>query len=194
MKDLKLYKWKNNYWKLLDKHNSLINNTNVKSRLNQVSQFSSKSDNFKLPVIVNGRLITSGIYKKTIHGDTVLTPDELKKTMSQWIGKEIYKGHDVWKKVIQGEDVPIDSIIGRITDVRWDEAENGIDYTAAIYDRGIAYKIASDLIKYVSVGFLNDIVWKEDIPHITEVVPGELSLVFNPRDKKASIKVKEINY
>lgn len=195
MSNFDILKWKHNFQKLKLRHISLISVSQFNSKISTLSKFSDiKSDNFKLPITVHGRLITANTYKEKMYGDIVLTPEELKKTIEQWKGIKIYKSHNSWLGTAKGEHVPIDGVVGRIINTEWNEGDKAIDYIAEIYDRDIAYKIAKELIENVSVGFTKGVFWKEGLAFMKDVIPRELSLVFNPKDKQASIKAQNIEY
>jgi len=174
MVNLEILKWKNKTFSLIIKHSSFLNNiTLMPSKIYTMSRFQKiNSDNFKLPVIVSGRLITSGKYNEDKYGGEVDYPSkELMDSVHLWEGVKIYKSHGSWMGMIKGDFVPIDDIVGKILKTTWNERDNGIDYVAAIYDRDIAYKIASELINQVSVGFTSDVVWISGIPTKTKIVP-----------------------
>jgi len=192
--NLDILKWKNRFYKIKKKHSNMglsYHNSKIKT----TSRFQDvKSDNFKLPVIVSGRVLTAGEYRDPNSDSFEITPESLKNSLESWKGLNIYKGHQFWLSQVKRNFESIDGVIGRILNVSWNEKECGIDYIGAIYDRDIAYKISNDLIKYVSAGFMKELVWKGEKAYAEEIEPKELSLVFNPHDKKASIRLKEINY
>lgn len=194
MTSFEILKLKHNFYKLRETHKDLIAFSDIETKFNSMSQFKDiESDNFKLPVIITGRLVTADKY--TENGALVDLPaDELKKTLSDWVGIKIYKTHSAWRMAAMGQDVPIDQVIGKITSTIWNDKDKGIDFTAEISDRDIAFKIAQDLIDSVSVGFTKDLVWANSMPMMTNIIPRELSCVMNPRDKRAKIKVKELVY
>jgi len=188
----------NKYTKLCDELDHLVSVARNAQRLSKFENGSLKimstysdSDNFELPVIVEGTLITPGEYD-----DGILPEDELKKVYKEWEGKEVWKYHSAyWDLYEEDKDTPIDAIVGRIIKTWWDKSSNAVKYIAEILDRDIAYKIYKGLIKSVSVGFLYDPKIDEEGRKIkTEIEPKELSLVYKPKDENASIKVKEIKF
>lgn len=195
MANVDLYKWKNNLFKLRARHNLLISSySSHNTHFKTVTSF-AKSDDFKLPVVISGRLVTAGNYYESRYAtELVMTPDELKKSLSLWNGIKIYKSHGSWMGAMKGEFIPIDDVIGKIIGVSWNETDKGIDFIAEIDDRDIAYKMARELIDSVSVGFSKDVIWKDKMAYYANIVPHELSCVFNPRDKNAKIKVNKIEY
>lgn len=152
-----------------------------------LSQFTDYNE-IKLPFVISGRLVSVGKYRDSNYGYVTLPEDELKQSLESWAGISIYSSHAVYEKVMRGEDVSINEILGKITKVSWNSSDPGIDFFAEIYDKNIAYKISNGLIKYVSVGFARTIVNKNREYYFTEIEPKEASLVFSPRDKKAEFK------
>ena len=108
--------------------------------------------------------------------------------MDDWVSIPIYSSHAVFEKVNRGEDVSVDEVVGKITRVNWNSNDPGIDFYAEIYDKNIAYKMSNGVIKFISVGFARDIVTDKGKYYFKNLEPKESSLVFNPRDKKASFK------
>jgi len=193
MDKLPILKWKNDFQKLKFRNDNLNSYATFESQIYTMAKF-QKGDDFKLPVIVTGRLITAGIYDEEPYGRLELTAEELKKTVGFWQDIKIYKSHGSWLGIAKGEHVPVDDVVGRIIKTMWNEESQGIDYVAEIMDRGVAYKIASNLINSVSVGFSRSIIWDGGLAFMKSLIPRELSLVFNPRDKSASINVKKLEY
>ena len=167
-----------------------------KGTIKPISTFSDfNSDNFKLPLKVMGKMIHAGMYFEPKYGKIGLPAEELKKVYKEWEGKKIYKYHDAfWKMLNKPEETSVDSIAGKIVQTMWNEEEQGIDYFAEIYDRAIAYKIYTRVISGVSVGFGNDVDFSGEIPMKVDIQPQELSLVDNPKDKSADVKVREIEF
>lgn len=178
---------KNDSYLLAKQKTTTTFSTNIinKQINNNITSF-SKVD---LPFLVKGTLITAGVYDYPKLGKIKITKEELKKSVPNWKGIYIYKNHGVFQNIIMkgGDDVPIDSVIGRITDAFWNENLGCIEYEAEIADEGIAYKISRGLISFVSVSFTQDKRKEEDYWNYFNIHPLELSLVFNPRDKNASI-------
>lgn len=157
----------------------------------QISSFSAgNSDDFDLPLRVSGRLITAGEYPDKMYRSAIISPEELKKTLNLWVGIKMFKNHDTWLKIYYGKHADIDDVVGKIINTRWIAKHNAIDYDAEIYDRGIAYKILMNVIENVSVGFRNDITVVDGKYYKINIIPNEVSLVFNPRDSNASIKAQ----
>ncbi len=173
----------------------VLNHLN-KGTVKPVTKFTKfESDNFKLPVEVSGRLITAGTYFEPKYGMIETPADELKKVHSLWVGKDIFKYHDAfWQLVNDPSSVPANDVVGRIIRTTWNEADQAIDYVAQIFDRDVAYKIYSRLIKHVSVGFGNDVDLESEPPRKFGIEPQETSLVYRPRDPDASVGVTEISF
>jgi len=196
MAKLDILRLRNDFQKTKLRHNKLSDNgsTYINSNIKGMSLFQDiKSDNFKLPIIVSGRLVSSGVYHEKF-GDLHVSSDELKKTVDSWKGISIFKSHGSWIGVAKGENIPIDDIVGKIIGTSWNEEDQGIDYVAEIMDRNVAYKIAKELIQTVSVGFGRSVVWDNGLAFAKGLEPKELSLVFNGKDKKATISVQKIEY
>jgi hypothetical protein len=151
----------------------------------------SDSDNFKLPILIEGRLITSGFYKDAIIGDFNIRDEDIKKSMNSWVGIKLYKDHSAYKKIRIGEPVPIDMVVGKIVSVSSDKKEPALNFVAEIYDRDVAYKMLKGLITFVSVGFLSDM---DSNRNRINIEPKELSLVEIPRDKNAKFNIKKVEY
>ena len=161
----------------------------LQTKFKVVSAFSENVDlnNIELPFKVSGRLITAGPYFEPKFGeDVLLEPEELMKTLDMWNVK-IMKSHAATASVFNGEDVSIDNICGTVTSVRWNDIDQGIDWEGYIADEDLARKIAFGLVEFGSVTFKNTIKEKGDKLYFTEIEPLDFSLVFNPRDKNASI-------
>lgn len=163
----------------------------INSPLQMLSQFTD-FNNLKLPFLISGRLVTSGVYKENGYGQVALPPETLKSSMEKWVGISIYSSHSIFEKVMKGEDVSINEVLGKITRVEWNEEEQGIDFYAEIYDKQIAYKMAYGVVKFISVGFGRDIVSDKNKLVYMNLEPKEASLVFNPRDKQAEFKPVEM--
>jgi len=158
----------------------------------QLSQFSKEmSDDFTLPLKVSGRLITAGTYPDAKYGTCVITPSELKKSTDNWSGINFYKSHGDFRKILMNDpNVPIDSIIGEITNTKWIPSEKAIDYEGLIYNRQIAYNILMELTNKISVGFENYIKLIDGQYFKTDILPREVSMVYSPRDENATINAK----
>lgn len=154
----------------------------------QLSQFGADmSDDFKLPLKVSGRLITAGTYPDKSHGSTIITPAELKKSLNDW-KVNFYKNHGIYRRILMNDpDVPIDAVIGKITNITWNSVDNAIDYEGLIYNRQIAYNILMKLTNKISVGFENYVKLVDGQYFKTDIMPREVSMVYNPRDKNATI-------
>lgn len=150
----------------------------------------SKSDDFKLPLIIEGRLITSGTYPDENIGEFSLSESELKKSMSGWEGIKIFKDHSAYLNIKDGIPVPIDMVVGKIMSVSWNSKDKAIDFVAEIDDRNIAFKMLRGLIDSVSVGFLSDVVLLKGKQERVGIIPKELSLVHIPKDEKAIFKIR----
>ena len=192
MSNLRILKLKNDFLRIKASHNSMIQFSRVNSHIYSFSKFSDfDSVGITLPLMVSGRLITAGVYNEPKYGEIETPADELKRTYKKWEGIKIYKSHAAWLGIASGKlDVSVDSVVGKILNTSWNEDEKAVDYVAAIYDLDIAMKIANDLIDSVSAGFTFNALWEGKVPSKKDIEPRELSLVFNPKDKKASIKVK----
>lgn len=160
----------------------------VGATVKALSHFNEK-DSMPLPLKVTGRLITAGKYKDTsVGGHILLSPEELRKSLDKWQGVKLYKHHGVFQAIMEGDDVSIDNVVGKITNVIWNARENAIDYFAEVYDEDVAYKIMKGVINFVSVGFARILKeMKDSVFNVQSIDPKEVSLVFNPRDKSASI-------
>lgn len=154
-----------------------------------------KSDNFKLPVITSGRLLSSGVFYEEPYGRIEIQPNELKKAYLGWKDKKIFKFHDAyWNKISSPISTSADTAVGRIVETVWDDLEKGVDYIAEIYDRDIAYKIYTRMIEQISAGFMNDVSEKDGYYYKINLIPHEASLVIKGRDPKATVNVKGISY
>ena len=121
--------------------------------------------------------------------------EELKKAYNQWVGKDIFKYHDAfWQMDTKPTSTPADTVVGRITQCILNEADKAIDWIGEIYDRDIAYKIYTRLIKQISVGFMNDVTMMDGLAHKVNLQPQEATLVYRGKDPQASVEIKEINY
>jgi len=159
----------------------------VYANVNAISQFINYSD-VELPFLINGRLITAGEYKEKGYGPVFLPKETLQSAMNDWVDIFIYKSHATFEKIMRGEDVSVDDVVGKITKVEWNEKDSGIDFYAEVFDKQIAYKMANGLIKFISVGFGREIVRDNNRFIFMNMAPKETSLVFDPRDKKAEFK------
>lgn len=159
----------------------------VYGNMQGLSQFSNYDD-IKLPFVISGRLVSVGMYKDLRYGLIGFAPETLQESVPAWVGIEIYSSHDVYAKIIKGEDVSVNEILGKIIKTSWNEKDPGVDFVAEIYDKQVAYKIDNGLIKYISVGFARDIVNKGGQYYFMNIDPKESSLVFDPKDKKAEFK------
>lgn len=170
-----------------------IRNQEVTGTVLPVSTFAEfRSDDFKLPVRVGGRLITAGTFFEPKFGQTVLPFDELLKAHKEWEGKDIFKYHDAfWQFIVDPSATPADTVIGRIIQTMVNHEDKAIDYLAEIYDRDIAYKIHTRSIRQISVGFLNDTVEKDGTMFKVDLVPKEASLVFRGKDGQASVEIQD---
>lgn len=179
-----LYKIKANISKQFNADYSFLKSTgNVKS----MSKFSLYGDDFKLPLLIKGRLITAGTYGDSKLGEFELTEGELIQTLNEWIGVEGYKHHGVFESVMLGEDIPIDGVAAKLVKTVWNDEDKGIDFFAEVYDADIAYKITNGIIKYVSAGFARDIKKTPQGKQLINLEPKEWSFVFKPRDINARI-------
>lgn len=159
----------------------------VPATVKPMSQFKNFED-LKLPFIISGRLVSVGDYTDNNFGEVYLSKQELKRPMNEWVGISIYTSHDVYDRVRRGQDVSINEVVGKIINVDWNEEEQGIDFTAEIVDKQVAYKMAHGLIRFISVGFSRDVVRKGKRYEFVNLEPKEASLVFDPRDKKAEFR------
>ena len=184
---------------LLKQKYELTKNKNINSdftgKIQPVTTL-AQSDNFELPVVIKGRLVSSGIYKDSKFGSTFIPWDELKRIHHSWVGKKIFKFHDAyWGRKLDPNTIPIDSVVGTITQTSLNEQEKGVDFIANIFDRDVAYKIYSGLINSISGGFTNDVVFVSGMAHKINISPEEATLVLNPADKNASnVHVVDIKY
>ena len=161
-----------------------------------VSKFTDfKSDDFKLPVQVSGRLITAGVYFEPKYGRIETPAEELKKVSALWVGKDIFTHHDAFWQIDNPTSTPADTVVGRILKTIWNEEEGAVDYIAEIYDRDVAYKIYTRSIKHVSVGFSNEVNMDDyEFPTKFDLEPRELSIVYRPKDHGESINIKDIQF
>jgi len=160
------------------------------SKITELTKFSK----VQLPFPVKGVLITSGSYKDSRFGKIILTEEDLKKSADLWVGVNIFKQHGVYEAAfLEGRDVPIDMVVGKITNAFWNDRKKRLEYEGEIDDENIAFKIARGLIKHVSITFTQDRVKLGDGYRLKNIKPIDLSLVFNPRDKNASIEPKNAN-
>jgi len=148
----------------------------------------TKFSEVNLPLKTKGTLITSGVYNDSQIGKFRVGETALKETTTKWVGVDIFKHHGVIDMILTGQDVPIDSVVGKITYTKWNEEKKGIEFEADIYDEDIARKILGKLIKFVSVTFSQDKIKKEGITDFVNIKPLDLCLVFRPRDKNATIE------
>ena len=156
----------------------------VNAVLKPMSQFKSYDD-IKLPFVISGRLVTSKKYKDRKYGTVTLASQALKPSLNDWVGIKIYKSHEVYEKVMKGEDVSVDEVAGKIISTSWNDKDQGIDFVAEIYDKSIAYKMDAGVIEFVSVGFARNIVVVNGEYFFVDIEPKEASLVFDPRDSDA---------
>ncbi len=154
-----------------------------------------KSDDFKLPVKVSGRLVTPGVYFEPAYGQIETSAEELKKVFHLWEGKDIFNYHDgFWQMVDSPSTVPSNVVVGRILKTLWNSGANAVDYFADIYDRDVAYKIYTRSIKHISVGFENDVNMDGTIPRKIDLEPREASLVYRPKDKQATVEINHMEF
>jgi len=152
----------------------------------------TKFSKIDLPFYVKGTLITPGTYKDSRFGKIIVTDEALRESADKWAGINIFKQHGVYEAAfVEGVDVPIDAVVGAITKAYWNEENKRLEYEAEIDDENIAFKIARGLIKHVSVTFTQDKTPVSGGFKFKNIQPLDLSLVFNPRDKNASIEPKE---
>lgn len=139
----------------------------------------------KLPLSVEGTLITAGQYQ-----DGYVPPEELKRVASGFKGILIWKAHPyAWNVHNPNFVVPIDAIVGRINETYYDDDSESIKWKGEIDDDGIALRIVRGLIKSVSVGFTNQTKFIHGRKSKVDIIPKELSLVYDPKDPNASIRV-----
>ena len=151
----------------------------------------TKFSKVDLPFLTTGTLITPGTYKDPRFGKIIITPEALQESAPRWAGTQIFKQHGIFEAAfVEGKDVPIDSIIGTILQAEWNPIENSLDFEAEIDDEDIAFKINRKLIKYVSVTFAQDMTPVSGGSLFKNIKPLDLCLVFNPRDKNATIRPK----
>jgi len=182
---------------------SLLNDLIYKQTLNnlKLSQFQaevkvlstfSQGADFKLPLMIQGRLISSGTYNDLANGNITILPEDLKPTLANWKGVKIFKSHGAYQAINSGKDVSVDNVVGLISNALWDSNDEGVNFTAEIYDQDVAFKIMNGLIKFISVGFHRDIVpTKTGVNLVKNIEPAEASLVFRPRDEKAEFHVAQ---
>jgi hypothetical protein len=161
--------------------------SSIDATIKPITQFSAYED-LKMPFQITGRLVTASTYKDKNYGRVTLDGVDLKESLNAWVGIPIYTSHAVFDKVMRGEDVSINEIVGKITKVMWNSADNGIDFYADVFDKQVAFKMANGLIKYISVGFAREVVSRNRELFFTSIEPKEASLVFDPRDKNAEFK------
>lgn len=161
--------------------------SSVTATLRPISQFKSYEE-IKLPFVISGRLVSANTYKDKSYGNVTLGADALKSSMDSWVGISIYTSHAVYEKVMRGQDVSVNEVVGKITKVEWNEKDQGVDFYAEVYDKQIAYKMAHGVIQFISVGFARDVVVSKGDYYFMNIEPKEASLVFDPRDKKAVFK------
>ena len=175
-------------------------NNCLKSQLSQFSSIPTTykvlttfSKNSKNPLVIQGRLLTAGTYKDSRVGELTLTPEVLQASLDQWRGIPIYTTHNVFRDIVGGKDPDIRSIAGRIVDVEWNSADSGIDFTAEISNSDVTELMAAQLIKFISAGFLRntatEMISGKWMNFARDLKPVESSLVYDPRDPKASYKV-----
>ena len=166
--------------------------TKSNSTIKPITKFSLDFDinNIKLPLTCSGRLITAGeYYDGSVGEDVILSEEELVKSLINWT-VPIMKSHAATDSMAKGYDVSIDHIVGEVGMATWDDIEGGINWQGIVADEDLARKIALGLIKFGSVTFARDIERREDGRlYYTNIMPLDFSLVFNPKDKNASIKM-----
>lgn len=172
-------------------------NETYKNKINSISVFSSPiqaisrfGKDVKMPFMIKGRLLTSGTYKDKQMGEITIEPEELKRSMSKWNGIKIYTSHKVFEDLMTGNNPSVRDVVGKITQLEWNEDENAIDFYATIVDEDIARKSSYGLINSISAGFGRDIVQvmskdNKKINALKNIQPGEASLVYIPRDSNA---------
>lgn len=173
---------------LLD-NSSKFSTIESSGNVSAISTFSTNGvyGDLTLPLLIKGRLITSGKYSDAALGEFFLPEEELKSTMHDWIKTSGYKHHGIYESIMKGKDVSIDGIASKITKLTWNEEEKGIDFFAEVYDADVAFKILHGLVKYVSAGFARNIKKIDGLNHLVGIEPKEWSFVFVPRDKNAEI-------
>lgn len=163
--------------------------TSIKATVRPLSQF-AKISNEQEPLLIKGRLLTSGEYPEYGIGNMQITPESLKQTLNKWVGIPIYTTHEVYKNILKGQNPSVRDVIGKIIRTEWNEEDEGIDYYAEVYDMDIANKMMAGLIQFISAGFAKEIVTdfnqdKKLVNYVRNIDPREASLVFNPRDSMA---------
>lgn len=157
----------------------------------------SKNGEVKLPLKIKGRLITAGKYKDKELGEFYLPANELKKSLDNWKGKKIYSSHKIFQEIMSGQDPNIREVLGQFTNLEWNELEEGIDFSAEVYDEDVARKINAGLIDKISAGFGREVFTEmsENAKleyYVRNIEPGEASFVFNPRDPNAHFEPIEV--
>ena len=133
-------------------------------------------------------MITAGEYfEPRVGEEATLSLEELTRTVGQW-NVHIMKSHGATASQFTGEDIGIDHIVGKINRVIADPTVNALKWEGIIADKDIARKIALGLIQFVSVTFKNTLAEVDGKFHYVDIMPIDLSLVFDPRDKNASVK------
>lgn len=158
--------------------------TSVSGTAQVISQFTDIND-IKLPLLIRGRLLTSGFYREVGFKQVYLSPEVLKSTVNSWVGISLYTNHDIYEKIRKNEPVSVNEVVGKIVNTSWNQSDKGIDFEAEIYDLQIAYKMVKGVINSVSTGFGRDIVNNSGTYEYRNMEPVEVSLVFNPRDTNA---------
>jgi len=185
------------FYRSLNRYYSLISGipiqteTYVNAELISMSQFKSDTD-IVLPYIIQGRLISAKSYPDKNFGRITIAPETLKESLNKWVGIEIFTSHEVYRKILKGEDVSVNETVGKIIATRWNEKDNAIDFTAEIYDRTIAYKMDMGIIKFISAGFGRIPVVIKGEYYLTDIKPVEASLVKDPRDSSASFSAANL--
>lgn len=156
----------------------------VQGEFKTISQFMSSSE-LKLPLKISGRLITAGEYEEKPYGKVRLLPEELKPIVDRVKDVELYSSHEVYDKIMKGGDVSINEVLGKIVNATWNEEDQGVDFVAEIYDWDVAFKIANNLIKFVSLGFARHVIRDGGNWFYHALEPKEASLVYDPRDPGA---------
>ena len=187
---IKFYETLNDAYRFKYQTQATFKRTKCNSTIKPVTKFSLDVDinNIKLPLTCSGRLITAGEYFDGSVGDEViLSEEELVKSLIYW-QVPIMKSHAATDSMAKGYDVGIDHIVGEVGVTTWDDIEAGINWQGYIADEDLARKIALGLIKFGSVTFARDIERREDGRlYYTNLEPLDFSLVFNPKDRNASI-------
>lgn len=158
--------------------------TSVYGTTQVISQFSDINE-LQLPLLIRGRLLSSGYYREVGFKQVYLSPEVLEPTTDSWVGISLYTNHDIYEKIRKNEPVSVNEVVGKIVSTAWNNSDGGIDFEAEIYDLQIAYKMVKGLINSVSTGFGRDIVQNNGQYEYKNMEPVEVSLVFNPRDTKA---------